>query len=32
MKERYEEPKLVIIDMEHSDIITASQDIGEWDG
>ncbi len=39
MKEIYEEPKLVIIDFESSDVLTASDgtsgktsnDIGEWD-
>ena len=31
MKEAYETPKIAIIGLEVSDIITASEDIGEWD-
>ena len=31
MKEAYEAPKITIIGLEVSDVITSSEDIGEWD-
>ena len=31
MKDKYEEPKITVIRFETVDVITASEDIGEWD-